>query len=31
VAGLTEMSSFLNSVATSYQEMDQSIASKISR
>lgn len=31
VAGLTEMSSFLNSVATSYQDMDQSIASKISR
>ncbi|MDE3207125.1 MAG: WXG100 family type VII secretion target [Acidobacteriota bacterium] len=31
VAGLTEMSSFLNSVASSYQDMDQSIASKISR
>lgn len=31
VAGLTEMSTFLNSVATSYQDMDQSIASKISR
>jgi WXG100 family type VII secretion target len=31
VSGLTEMSSFLNSVASSYQEMDQSIASKISR
>lgn len=31
VAGLTEMSNFLNSVATAYQDMDQSIASKISR
>ena len=31
VAGLTEMSNFLNSVASSYQDMDQSIASKISR
>lgn len=31
VAGLTEMSTFLNSVASSYQDMDQSIASKISR
>lgn len=31
VAGLTEMSQFLNSVASSYQDMDQSIASKISR
>jgi WXG100 family type VII secretion target len=31
VAGLTEMSSFLNSFATSYQDMDQSIASKITR
>lgn len=31
VSGLTEMSTFLNSVATSYQDMDQSIASKISR
>lgn len=31
ITGLTEMSSFLNSVANSYQEMDQSIASKISR
>ena len=31
VSGLTEMSSFLNSVASSYQEMDQSIASKITR
>lgn len=31
VAGLTEMSNFLNSVASSYQEMDQSIASKITR
>lgn len=31
VSGLTEMSAFLNSVATSYQEMDQSIASKITR
>jgi WXG100 family type VII secretion target len=31
VAGLSEMSNFLTSVATSYQDMDQSIASKISR
>lgn len=31
VAGLTEMSAFLNSVASSYQDMDQSIASKITR
>lgn len=31
VAGLTEMSNFLNSVASAYQDMDQSIASKISR
>jgi len=31
IAGLTEMSSFLNSVAASYQDMDQSIASKITR
>jgi WXG100 family type VII secretion target len=31
VAGLTEMSAFLNSVASAYQDMDQSIASKITR
>lgn len=31
VSGLTEMSSFLNSVASAYQDMDQSIASKITR
>jgi WXG100 family type VII secretion target len=31
VAGLTEMSTFLNSVASAYQDMDQSIASKIQR
>jgi len=31
VAGLSEMSNFLTSVATSYQDMDQSIASKITR
>lgn len=31
VAGLTEMSTFLNSVASAYQDMDQSIASKITR
>lgn len=31
VAGLTEMSNFLNSVASAYQDMDQSIASKITR
>jgi WXG100 family type VII secretion target len=31
VEGLSEMSSFLNSVASAYQEMDQSIASKINR
>jgi WXG100 family type VII secretion target len=31
VAGLSEMSNFLNSVASAYQDMDQSIASKISR
>ena len=31
VGGLSEMSAFLNSVANAYQEMDQSIASKINR
>ncbi len=31
IAGLTEMSNFLNSVASAYQDMDQSIASKITR
>lgn len=31
VSGLTEMSTFLNSVASAYQDMDQSIASKIQR
>jgi len=31
VTGLTEMSGFLNSVASAYQDMDQSIASKITR
>jgi len=31
IAGLTEMSSFLNSVSNAYQEMDQNIASKITR
>lgn len=31
VAGLTEMSNFLNSVASAYQDMDQNIASKITR
>ena len=31
VAGLTESSAFLNSVASAYQDMDQSIASKITR
>jgi WXG100 family type VII secretion target len=31
VAGLSEMSNFLTSVATSYQDMDQTIASKISQ